>query len=64
MIGLPTETDDDLVAIRDLTLEIRDRMMKHARAAADRPHHRQREPADSQAGHGVPVAADDRLRRR
>jgi radical SAM superfamily enzyme YgiQ (UPF0313 family) len=33
MIGLPTETDDDLVAIRDLTLQIRERMLKHARAA-------------------------------
>jgi radical SAM superfamily enzyme YgiQ (UPF0313 family) len=32
MIGLPTETDDDLVAIRDLTLQIRDRMIKHARS--------------------------------
>src|SRR6266850_756548 len=32
MIGLPTETDEDLVAIRDLTLQIRDRMLKHARA--------------------------------
>src|SRR5213078_833553 len=32
MIGLPTETDDDLVAIRDLTLQIRDRMLKHGRA--------------------------------
>jgi radical SAM superfamily enzyme YgiQ (UPF0313 family) len=32
MIGLPTETDDDLVAIRDLTLQMRDRMMKYARA--------------------------------
>jgi radical SAM superfamily enzyme YgiQ (UPF0313 family) len=31
MIGLPTETDEDLVAIRDLTLQVRDRMMKHAR---------------------------------
>ena len=31
MIGLPTETDEDLVAIRDLTLQIRDRMMKYAR---------------------------------
>jgi radical SAM superfamily enzyme YgiQ (UPF0313 family) len=31
MIGLPTETDDDLVAIRDLTLQLRVRMMKHAR---------------------------------
>jgi radical SAM superfamily enzyme YgiQ (UPF0313 family) len=31
MIGLPTETDEDLVAMRDLTLEIRERMMKHAR---------------------------------
>jgi radical SAM superfamily enzyme YgiQ (UPF0313 family) len=31
MIGLPTETDDDLVAIRDLTLQMRDRMMAHAR---------------------------------
>ncbi len=32
MIGLPTETDDDLVAIRDLTLQMRERMMKHARS--------------------------------
>jgi len=31
MIGLPTETDEDLVAIRDLTLQIRDRMLAHAR---------------------------------
>ena len=31
MIGLPTETDEDLVAIRELTLQIRDRMLKHAR---------------------------------
>lgn len=31
MIGLPSETDDDLVAIRDTTLAIRDRMVEHAR---------------------------------
>src|SRR4029077_7852591 len=31
MIGLPTETDEDLVAIRELTLQLRDIMMKHAR---------------------------------
>jgi radical SAM superfamily enzyme YgiQ (UPF0313 family) len=31
MIGLPTETDDDLVGIRDLTLQMRDTMMRHAR---------------------------------
>jgi radical SAM superfamily enzyme YgiQ (UPF0313 family) len=31
MIGLPTEADEDLVAVRDLTLAIRDRMLKHAR---------------------------------
>jgi radical SAM superfamily enzyme YgiQ (UPF0313 family) len=31
MIGLPTETDEDLVAIRDLTLQLRDRMVQHAR---------------------------------
>ncbi len=31
MLGLPTETDDDLVAIRDLTTAIRDRMLQHAR---------------------------------
>ncbi len=31
MIGLPTETDEDLVAIRDLTLQLRALMMKHAR---------------------------------
>lgn len=32
MIGLPTETDEDLVAIRDLTAAIRERMLAHARA--------------------------------
>ena len=31
MIGIPTETDEDLVAIRDLTLQLRDRTMTHAR---------------------------------
>jgi radical SAM superfamily enzyme YgiQ (UPF0313 family) len=31
MIGLPTETDDDLVAIRDLTIGMRDVMLKHGR---------------------------------
>jgi radical SAM superfamily enzyme YgiQ (UPF0313 family) len=31
MIGLPTETDDDLVAIRDLTIQLRDIMLRHAR---------------------------------
>jgi radical SAM superfamily enzyme YgiQ (UPF0313 family) len=31
MIGLPTETDDDLVAIRDLTLQMREIMLKHGR---------------------------------
>src|SRR5262245_22225082 len=31
MVGLPTETDDDLVAIRDLTLALRERMIAHAR---------------------------------
>jgi radical SAM superfamily enzyme YgiQ (UPF0313 family) len=31
MIGLPTETDEDLASIRDLTAEMRDIMMRHAR---------------------------------
>ena len=31
MIGLPTEDDDDLVAIRDLTLQLHEIMLKHAR---------------------------------
>jgi len=31
MIGLPTETDEDLVAIRDLTLQLHERMLAHAR---------------------------------
>jgi radical SAM superfamily enzyme YgiQ (UPF0313 family) len=31
MIGLPTETDDDLVAIRDLTIQMRDVMVKYGR---------------------------------
>jgi radical SAM superfamily enzyme YgiQ (UPF0313 family) len=31
MIGLPTETDEDLAAIRDLTLAVRARMLAHGR---------------------------------
>ena len=31
MIGLPTETDEDLVAIRELTLQLRERMLTYAR---------------------------------
>ena len=31
MIGLPTEADEDLVAIRDLTLQMRDSMLRHGR---------------------------------
>lgn len=31
MLGIPTETDEDLVAIRDLTVAMRDRMMARAR---------------------------------
>jgi len=31
MIGLPTEDDDDLASIRDLTAQLRDIMMSHAR---------------------------------
>jgi radical SAM superfamily enzyme YgiQ (UPF0313 family) len=31
MIGLPSEEDEDLVAIRDLTVQLRDVMVKHAR---------------------------------
>ncbi len=41
MIGLPTETDEDLVAIRDLTLAIRDRMV------GCRPHPRRHRAASS-----------------
>ena len=32
MIGLPTEEDEDLVAIRDLTVQLREIMLTHARA--------------------------------
>ena len=32
MIGLPTETEDDLEAIRDLTVQMRDVMLEHARS--------------------------------
>ena len=31
MIGLPSEEDEDLVAIRDLTLQLHEIMLKHAR---------------------------------
>ena len=33
MLGLPTETDDDVTAIRDLTASLRDTMLRHARGA-------------------------------
>jgi len=32
MIGLPTETDEDLIAIRDQTLQLREMMLRHARS--------------------------------
>jgi radical SAM superfamily enzyme YgiQ (UPF0313 family) len=32
MIGLPSEEDEDLVAIREITLQLRERMLKYARA--------------------------------
>jgi radical SAM superfamily enzyme YgiQ (UPF0313 family) len=32
MLGLPTETEDDLEAIRDLTVQMRDVMLEHARS--------------------------------
>ncbi|MGE0813024.1 MAG: radical SAM protein [Vicinamibacterales bacterium] len=32
MIGLPTETDDDLVAMRDQVVQLRDLMLTHAKA--------------------------------
>jgi radical SAM superfamily enzyme YgiQ (UPF0313 family) len=35
MIGLPTETDEDLVAIRDLTLQLRDIMLTHAKGKGE-----------------------------
>src|SRR5690606_1945381 len=31
MIGLPTEEDEDLAAIREITLQLRERMLKYAR---------------------------------
>ena len=59
MIGLPTETDDDLVAIRELTLQIRDIMLKHAKGqGTHRPRHRERQPAGAEALHGLSMAAD------
>jgi radical SAM superfamily enzyme YgiQ (UPF0313 family) len=32
MVGLPSETDEDLVAIRDLTVAMRERMLEHGRS--------------------------------
>ena len=64
MIGLPTETDDDLVAIRDLTAA--DPRNHDEACPAPRPHRshrRQRESAYPEAGHGVSVDADGATRR-
>ena len=59
MIGLPTETDEDLVAIRDLTIQMRERMVRHARGRGQIGRIvAQRQPADSEAGHRLPVDAD------
>ena len=59
MIGLPTETDEDLVAIRDQTLQLREIMMRHARPRGHvGSNRRQRQPAGAEAGHRLPVAAD------
>ena len=58
MIGLPTETDDDLVAIRELTCRCASGCCARARPRPYRPHRRQRQPADSKAGNRLSVAAD------
>ena len=64
MIGLPTETDDDLVAIRDLTIEhARVDDAARPRKRPRRPDRRQRQPAHPEAGHRLSVAADGRSRR-
>ena len=63
MLGLPTETDDDLVAIRDLTMAIRERMLEHGRARRRRADRRVRESPRAQTRHDLPVAADDRRAR-
>ena len=56
MIGLPTETDEDLVAIRDLTIAIRERMVEpRPRARHDRARRRVREPARSRSP-GPPIS--------
>jgi hypothetical protein len=60
MIGLPTETDEDLVAIRDLTLQLRELMLHMRAAAATSAHHRQRESAHPEARHRLSMAADGR----
>ena len=61
MIGLPTETDDDLVAIRDLTLQMRDIMLKHARPRGQIGRIvGSVNPLIPEARHGVSVAADGR----
>ena len=67
MIGLPTETDEDLVAIRDLTASLRDRMLAHAhdRAADEATRGGARETPDFvHRGGGDTRARDGRLRDR
>ena len=43
MIGLPTETDEDSLAIRDPPLQLRDVMLRHAQSRPHRPDRGQRE---------------------
>ncbi len=63
MIGLPTETDEDLVAIRDLTLQLREIMLTHARGRGQIGRIvGSVNPARAEAGHGVSMAPDGRRR--
>jgi radical SAM superfamily enzyme YgiQ (UPF0313 family) len=61
MIGLPTETDEDLVAIRDLDVAAsRADAGQGTRPRSPRTHRRQRQPACAEARHGLSVAPDGR----
>ncbi len=68
MIGLPTEDDSDLVAIRDLTMQLHAIMLKHARArgrigrivASVNP----LVPKPGTAYQWLPMAASDEIERR
>ena len=60
MLGLPTETDEDVLGIADVAARVHARLARERpEQAAGRPHHRVHQLVRAQAPHRLPVGAAD-----